>query len=145
MISIQFNKYNFKISQKEEITYIFDEVRKKNVILTPEEWVRQNFIHYLIYDLHYSKGKIAAEKEFKLNGVKKRLDLLVFDKKTQPFLLLECKAQSENLNEIVLTQCLNYNMKFAVPYIFISNGDYTFGWENLNNRMTVLKQFPEYV
>jgi len=145
VINIQFNKYNFKISQKDEITYIFDEVRKKNVILTPEEWVRQNFIHYLIYDLSYAKGKIAIEKEFKLNGLKKRFDLLVFDKNTQPFLLLECKAQSEKLNETVLAQCLNYNMKFSVPYIFISNGDYTFGWENKENKMTILDKFPKYI
>lgn len=144
MISIQFNKYNFKISQKEEISYIFDEVRKKNVILSPEEWVRQNILHYLIYDLNYSKGKIAVEKEFELNGLKKRFDILVFNSDTKPFLLIECKAQSEALNKDVLTQCLNYNIKYNVPYFVISNGDYTFGWKSKNNTITVLKNLPNY-
>lgn len=143
MISIQFNKYNFKIFQKEKITYIFDEVRKKNVILTPEEWVRQNFIHFLIYDMQYSKGKIAVEKEFKLNGLKKRFDLMVFDSNTEPFLLIECKAQSEALNQNVLTQCLNYNIKFAVPFLLISNGDYTFGWSIEKGKVSSLTEFPK--
>ena len=144
MISIQFNKYNFKIFQKEEITYIFDEVRKKNVILTPEEWVRQNFVHYLLYDLKYSKGKIAIEKEFELNGLKKRFDILVFDSDTKPFLLIECKAQSEPLNKNVLTQCLNYNMKYNVPYLVITNGDYTYGWKNENNCISTLNVLPTH-
>jgi len=134
-MKISFRKYDFRIHEKNEIIYIFDEVRKKNVILTPEEWVRQNFLHYLIYDLNYPKSKIAIEKEFKINERKKRFDLLVFDENSKPFLLLECKSQKEELNEKVLKQCLNYNLHFEVPYLVISNGDFTFGWQ-LKNRNT---------
>ena len=62
-MNISFKKYNFRIQEKNENIYIFDEVRKKNVKLTPEEWVRQNFLHYLVYDLNYPKSKISIEKE----------------------------------------------------------------------------------
>lgn len=141
---IEFSKYNLKIHSKNDQLLIFDEVRKKNVILTPEEWVRQHFIHFFIQDLSYPKGKIAIEKEFTLNGLKKRFDLLVFDKDTQPFLLLECKAQSEVLSEKVLQQCLNYNIKLAVPYLAISNGDYTHAWQITAKKIIELDRFPVY-
>lgn len=141
---IEFSKYDLKIHSENDQLYIFDEVRKKNVILTPEEWVRQHFIHYFIHDLAYPKGKIAVEKEFTINGLKKRFDLLVFDSDTKPFLLLECKAQNEILNERVLQQCLNYNLKFAVPILAISNGDYTYAWQIKDKQVIELAAFPLY-
>lgn len=143
-MKITFRKYNFNIHEKNKVHYIFDEVRKKNVILTPEEWVRQNFIHYLVYDLNYPKSKIAIEKEFILNERKKRFDLLVFDENTHPFLLLECKSQKEDLNEKVLNQSLNYNLHFGVPFLVISNGDYTFAWQLENGKAFPLSQLPTY-
>ena len=143
-MKISFRKYDFRIHEKNEIIYIFDEVRKKNVILTPEEWVRQNFLHYLIYDLNYPRSKIAIEKEFKINDRKKRFDLLVFDENTEPFLLLECKSQVEELNEKVLKQCLNYNINFEVPYLVISNGDYTFAWHLEKGSARLLNELPSY-
>lgn len=141
---IEFSKYDLKIHSNNDQLLIFDEVRKKNVILTPEEWVRQHFLHFFIQDLRYPKGKIAIEKEFTINGLKKRFDLLVFDKNTEPFLLLECKAQSEQLNDKVLQQCLNYNIKYAVPYLAISNGDYTHAWQITTKKVTKLDCFPKY-
>ena len=143
-MKISFRKYDFRIHEKNETIYIFDEVRKKNVILTPEEWVRQNFLHYLIYDLNYPRNKIAIEKEFKINDRKKRFDLLVFDENTEPFLLLECKSQVEELNEKVLKQCLNYNINFEVPYLVISNGDYTFAWHLEKGSARLLNELPSY-
>ena len=143
-MKITFRKYNFSIHEKNEIIYIFDEVRKKNVILTPEEWVRQNFLHYLVYDLNYPKSKIAIEKEFIINERKKRFDLLVFDENTKPFLLLECKSQEEKLNEKVLKQGLNYNLNFEVPYLVISNGDFTFAWQLEKGKAITLKELPNY-
>ena len=144
-MNISFRKYDFKIHRQDDQIFIFDEVRKKNVILTPEEWVRQNFIHYLIEDLRYPRSKIAVEKEFNLNGLKKRFDLLVFDRATKPFLLIECKAQSEALNEKVLKQCLDYNLKFGVPFFCISNGDFTHAWHVLSGKVSILKAFPAYI
>jgi hypothetical protein len=144
-MKIFFRKYDFRIQEENKLLYIFDEVRKKNVILTPEEWVRQNFLHYLIYDLAYPKGKIAIEKEFVINERKKRFDLLVFDSHSKPFLLLECKAQKEPLNEKVLKQSLNYNIKYEVPYLIISNGDFTFGWRLEQGTAKKLDKLPNYI
>ena len=98
----------------------------------------------MIYDLKYPKSKIAVEKEFKLNGLKKRFDLLIFDKDTQPFFLLEFKSQKESLTEKVLEQCLQYNMKFAVPYLGISNGDFTKAWSFKVGISSEMEYFPKY-
>lgn len=144
-MQIHFNKYAFKTKQQNQSTYIYDEVRKKYVILTAEEWVRQHFIHFLTRDLHYPIGKLAVEKEFKLHGRKKRFDLLVYDKEFQPFLLFEFKAQNESLNEQVAMQCLQYNMNYGAKYIIISNGDYTLGWDCRHIPSKPLHSIPEYV
>lgn len=145
MVKITFSKYNFKLSFENEVHYIFDEVRKKKIKLTPEEWVRQNFIHFLIYDLHYPKAKIAVEKEISINNLKKRFDILVYNTKMQPFLLIECKAQNENINESVLEQTLRYNMQLKVPYICISNGTYTYAWSVESKQIKTLEELPKYV
>lgn len=144
-MQLDFKKYAFKIQEKEQVPYIFDEVRKKYVILSPEEWVRQNFLHFFIYEMGYPKNKIAVEKEFQLNGRKKRFDILLYSSATQPFLLVECKSQKENINEQVLQQCLAYNLHFAVPFLCISNGDYTFSWEIKNGIPFELQEFPKYL
>tara|TARA_B110000483_G_scaffold27742_1_gene33564 strand:+ start:27162 stop:27605 length:444 start_codon:yes stop_codon:yes gene_type:complete len=143
-MNLSFRKYNFNIHKQDDKLFIFDEVRKKNVIITPEEWVRQNLLHYFYEDLAYPRSKIAIEKEFILNGRKKRFDMLVFDRDMNPFLLLECKSQAESLNENVLRQCLNYNMNFKVPYLCISNGGFTFLWSLKNGKAEVLDTFPLY-
>ncbi|MCB0537079.1 MAG: type I restriction enzyme HsdR N-terminal domain-containing protein [Chitinophagales bacterium] len=145
MIKITFRKYNFKVSIENEIHYIFDEVRKKKIKLTPEEWVRQNFIHFLMYDLQYPKAKIAVEKEIIINDLKKRFDILVYDTAMQPFLLIECKSQNENINENVLEQSLRYNMQLKVPYICISNGTYTYAWDVKTTDIKPLETLPQYV
>lgn len=144
MINIPFRKYDFQIKQENGKTYILDEVRKKYLILSPEEWVRQNFIHYFIYDLAYPKSKIAVEKEFVLNDRKKRFDLLVFDKNSNPFLLVECKAQTEQLNDKVLMQGLQYNLHYKVPYLLISNGDQSFAWKLSIDGPHDLTELPKY-
>lgn len=144
MVKITFRKYNFKISVENEIHYIFDEVRKKKIKLTPEEWVRQNFLHYLIYDLGYPKAKIAVEKEIIINGRKKRFDILVYNSDTLPFLLIECKAQTEKINEKVMEQTLRYNMQLKVPFICLSNGTNTYVWHIATSNIEQLQQLPQY-
>ena len=88
-MNLSFRKYNFNIHKQEDQLFVFDEVRKKNVIITPEEWVRQNLLHYFYEDLAYPKSKIAIEKEFILNGRKKRFDMLVFDRDMNPSVVLD--------------------------------------------------------
>jgi hypothetical protein len=124
MIKIYYPTHPFKIrepeAKKEEI---WDELRKLWVRLTPEEWVRQNFIQYLLQVKNYPPSYIAVERRMKLGELNKRFDLLVFDKAAQPWLLVECKAIKEKLDSRVLWQVLRYNMAIPVKYLVITNGE----------------------
>ena len=124
MIKIYYPTHPFKIrepeSKKEEI---WDELRKLWVRLTPEEWVRQNFIQYLLQVKNYPPSYIAVERRMKLGELNKRFDLLVFDKSAQPWMLVECKAINEKLDSRVLWQVLRYNMAIPVKYLIITNGE----------------------
>lgn len=102
--------------------YVFDEIRRKWLQLTPEEWVRQHLIHYLVKDHHYPASSLAIEKELKLNDTKKRFDLVVFDRQLNPFLVVECKAPYIELNQEVIAQAQRYNLILKAPYLMISNG-----------------------
>ena len=118
MISIPFRKYEFKVKEYEGKRYIFDEIRKKFIQITPEEWVRQNILHYLIYDLKYNKNRISVEKEFNVNGLKKRFDILIYDKNMNVFMLIECKAPIIKIDNKTAKQIFNYNSKFKAKYHF---------------------------
>jgi hypothetical protein len=124
MIKIYYPKYAFRIKepepQKEEI---WDELRKLWVRLTPEEWVRQNFIQYLLQIKSYPPSYIAVERKMKLGELNKRFDLLIFDKTAKPWMLVECKAIQERLDERVLWQVLRYHMAIPVKYLVITNGE----------------------
>ncbi|MGB0886327.1 MAG: type I restriction enzyme HsdR N-terminal domain-containing protein [Chitinophagales bacterium] len=126
MINIQYRKYNFKFKEDKGKKYIFDEIRKKYILLTPEEWVRQNFLHHLIYDLSFNKNKIALEKEFTVNQLKKRFDILVYDKNFEVFMIVECKAPEIKIDNKTAKQIFNYNIKFNAQYLVLTNGNYTF-------------------
>jgi hypothetical protein len=123
MIKIYYPTHSFKIReperQKEEI---WDEVRKQWVRLTPEEWVRQNFIQYLLLVKNYPPSYMAVERKMRLGELNKRFDLLVFDRAAQPWMLVECKAMEERLDSRVLWQVLRYNMATPVKYVVITNG-----------------------
>src|SRR6187431_3135950 len=121
MLSIQYPNFPFKIKEVENKPCIFDEVRKKWVRLTPEEWVRQNFIQYLLQVKKYPASIIAVEKEIKLGDLKKRCDLVVY-KEHLPWMIIECKDQSVGLNDAVIQQALRYNIKLDVKFIVITNG-----------------------
>ena len=147
MISIPFRKYKFKVKELEGKRYIFDEIRKKYLILTPEEWVRQNILHYLIYDLKYNKNRIAVEKEFTVNKLKKRFDILIYKdnsvtaKYLEVFMLIECKAPKIPINDKTVKQIFNYNYKFKADYLVLSNGNDTFC---LSKELKWLKGLPLY-
>jgi hypothetical protein len=142
VIQIAFRKYNFKISQSEGKTYIFDEIRKKNLQLTPEEWVRQNIVHHLIYDLNYPKSRIAVEKEFTVNNLRKRFDILVYNTHMQPFMIVECKAPEIALSASTIMQVVNYNRKFNSAYIMITNGNQTYCFNCTNNSSEPISTIP---
>ena len=144
MFHIPFRKYSFKIVQQNEQTYIFDIIRKKNVVLGPEEWVRQNILHYLIEDLGYPKGKIAIEKEFLVNGRKKRFDLIVFDENMHPFLLVECKAPEIRITQQTINQVVDYNLHFKSKYLVVSNGNESWCFGYKDGSIKGLEAIPVY-
>lgn len=126
MVKVEFPKPEFKIKEEAGKELIFDEIRKQWVRLTPEEWVRQNFIQYLIQTKNYPTALIGVEKEIKLGELKKRFDILVYDKNHQPWMMIECKAMDVALNEAVLAQVIRYNISIPVQYLIITNGSYTY-------------------
>lgn len=102
--------------------FIFDQIRKKYVILTPEEWVRQHFLNYLINHLGYPKSLIKVESGLSVNKMDKRTDILVYNKDVKPFLLVECKAAHVELDNKVFDQLSVYNCTLKAPYLVITNG-----------------------
>jgi Type I restriction enzyme R protein N terminus (HSDR_N) len=115
-------EYSLKITGKEGSEMILDLLRKKYVKLTPEEWVRQNFIQYLIHEGKYPAGLLGVEINFKLNKLKKRADILVHNRLGEPVMIVECKRPDVKIDEEVFTQIIDYEMKFKVPYIVVTNG-----------------------
>lgn len=142
MIKIEYPAPAFRIKKEADKEYIFDTLRKKWLLLTPEEWVRQNFIQYLLQVKNYPQTLIAIEKEIKLGELKKRFDILVYDKEHQPWMMIECKAAEVKLDETVLQQVLRYNMSVPVEYVVITNGNFTYGWEKKDKALNDLTELP---
>ena len=120
--AIQFNQYNFRIEEREGGQCIFDEVRRKWVILTPEEWVRQHVIQFLLVEKKYSKSYINVEKSIKINGLTKRYDVVVFQPNGKLFLLVECKAPEVSISQHTFDQIARYNMVLESEYLMVTNG-----------------------
>lgn len=114
--------YQFKLKKKGLNTQIFDMFRKKYVVLTPEEWVRQNFLQFLVHEKKFPASLIAVEMGLKYNQLQKRADALVFDKTGNPYLMVECKAPEVKITQDVFDQIARYNMNFKVKYLVITNG-----------------------
>lgn len=103
-------------------TQIFDFIRKKWLVLTPEEWVRQHVLNYLVTEKKYSASSIAIEKELVLNDLKRRYDIVVFSKDLKPYLIIECKAPYIELGQLVVDQALRYNLSIKADLLMITNG-----------------------
>lgn len=136
--------YELEIKNKEDKPYIFDIVRKKQVRLTPEEWVRQNFIHYLIEQLGYSKALIKVESGLHYNQRIKRSDIVVFNNQALPELLVECKATTIPINQDMFDQAAVYNQTIKAPYLIITNGldHYCCQVDFENNKISFLETIP---
>lgn len=102
--------------------YIFDPIRKKRIVLTPEEEVRQQIIHFLMHDRGVPQGLIGVEKGLQVHGLSRRFDILVHDHHGKPLMLIECKAKSVNLTQQTFDQVARYNIALRVPWLVISNG-----------------------
>lgn len=122
MKALNFPSYNFKIIQEGKKTKIFDAIRGGFFVLTPEEWVRQHLIQFLVEERNYPKGLIAVERGLKINGLQKRFDGLVYKKDASPIMLIECKAPHIEITQATLDQVSRYNLNFKLPYLLVSNG-----------------------
>ena len=125
MIDIQFPEQPFKIKKLKDRDFIFDVFRKQWIVLTPEEWVRQNFLQYLVDVKKYPASLIAVEREILVGDLRRRFDIVVF-KDAKPWMIVECKELKVPLSEAVLKQALNYNVSLQVKYLVVTNGASTF-------------------
>jgi predicted type IV restriction endonuclease len=143
MINIQFPSHPYKIKTEEGKEIIFDELRKKWVFLTPEEWVRQNFLQYLLQVKKYPASLIAVEREIMLGDTKKRFDIVIF-KDAKAWMIVECKEMQVKLNEAVIKQILNYNITLQVEYLVITNGTSTFALQVQQGKFEWLQNLPDF-
>ena len=144
MIKIEYPAYQPKIKDQLGKEFIFDEIRKQWIMLTPEEWVRQNFLQYMIQVKKYPSSLIAVEKEIQLGELAKRFDIVVYDQNTKPWMIIECKEMEVALNEQVLNQALRYNITLNVPYIEITNGTHCFGFSGKKGILEELSELPNF-
>ncbi len=145
MLTINYPEQRFQIKQETGKDMIFDLLRKKWLLLTPEEWVRQNFVQYLIQVKKYPATLIALEKMIILGELKKRFDILVYDKEHRPWMMIECKAPAIKLDEAVLQQLLRYHISIPTGFLVITNGGYSYGWQKKDQRLQLLQELPEWV
>ena len=142
MIKIEYPPYLPKVKTVTGKEYIFDTIRKRWVLLTPEEWVRQNFLQYMIQVKKYPASLIAIEKEIELVDLKKRFDIVLY-KNAQPWLIVECKETAVALNRKVLDQVLRYNMSLKLPYLVITNGSYCYAFAVVENKLEEVDELPK--
>jgi hypothetical protein len=143
MIKIEFPKLQVTLRQREGLNEVFDVIRKKWLQLTPEEWVRQNMIHYL-FSKQYPASLFAVEKEIKLGELYKRCDLVIYRRNSKPFMIIECKEMKVSLTKKTLDQILRYHITIPAKYLIITNGSYCFGFEKTGNRFFEINEFPDY-
>ncbi|MBX3256110.1 MAG: type I restriction enzyme HsdR N-terminal domain-containing protein [Chitinophagaceae bacterium] len=144
MIKIEYPSYPYKIRNENGKDFIFDVVRKQWVALTPEEWVRQNFLQYLLMRKHYPSALIAVEKEIKLGELTRRCDIVVYNTLGLPELIVECKAMEVEVTAKTIDQVLRYNMSLPVRYLVVTNGSFCFGYERTGTELLALREIPGY-
>ncbi|MDD5570323.1 MAG: type I restriction enzyme HsdR N-terminal domain-containing protein [Bacteroidales bacterium] len=146
MQKLNLPEYEFIYKTDDSSTFIYDELRRKYISLTPEEWVRQNFIQHLIHDKKFPKSLIAIEKAVKYNKLIKRFDLLVYDKSGKPLVIVECKAPSVEISQNTFDQIARYNMTLKVKYLIVTNGinHYCCKMDYKKNDYSFLKEIPNY-
>tara|TARA_A100001011_G_scaffold326785_1_gene350544 strand:- start:1567 stop:2019 length:453 start_codon:yes stop_codon:yes gene_type:complete len=147
MENLNFKSYQLKIKNNENKQYVFDEIRKKNVLLTPEEWVRQNCVQFLIHEKKYPKSLISVEKRISLNSLTKRYDIVVFNSDGLIVLLVECKSPQVKIFQNTFDQISRYNLVFKSKYLMVTNGlrHYFCEIDYVNNKCFFLEELPNYI
>ena len=139
--------YSIKLKKEENKTLVFDPIRKKHIVLTPEEWVRQNFIQFLIKEKNYPASLMAVEMGIDLLNTKKRCDIVLFNPKGLPHMIVECKAPSIKISQDTFDQIARYNMTLKTDLLVVTNGlqHYVCMMEHHNQRYHFLKEIPKYI
>lgn len=143
--ALNFPNIEFRFQKNEKNTLqLFDVIRKKFVDVTPEEWVRQHIVHFMISHLEVPPSMISIEKKLVLNKTTRRTDIVVFNSTLKPLLIVECKAPHIEINQETIDQALRYNLELNVPFIFLSNGlKHVFVKLN-SNSAEILKKLPNF-
>lgn len=146
MQKLNFPNYSFRFKNSENKTFIFDVIRKKFLLLTPEEWVRQHVVNYLIEEMYYPKSLINVEKLVKVNGINKRYDIVVFRNDGSFFLLVECKAPEVNITQQTFDQIAQYNLVLKAENLMVTNGlnHYFCQMDFENEKYIFLKELPRF-
>ena len=146
MQKLNFQQYDFRFKNSENKVSIFDEIRKKFIILTPEEWVRQHVVRFLLEEKKYPKSLINVEKVLKVNGLKKRYDAVVFNTAGEIQVLVECKAPEVKITQATFDQIARYNITMNAQYLMVTNGlnHYFCQMDFENEKYVFLPQLPDY-
>ena len=142
MESLNLPPFNYKVKQVNGKPHIFDIIRRKFIMLTPEEWVRQHFIHLLINHYGYPKGLFAVETGMKYHSLAKRTDIMILSPDGSPFLLVECKAPYVSIGEAVVAQISRYNFTLRPRYMAATNGMAHFCFQAVDGQISYLDDFP---
>ena len=148
MYQLNLPDFNYSIKKDDGKVWIFDVIRKKYLVLTPEEWVRQHFVNYLVAELKYPKSLIKVEGGLTYNQLSKRSDIVVFDREGKPWMVIECKSPELQVDENVLRQASMYNATLRARYLVVTNGVKHFcahiNWQdNTTKLLTALPSFGE--
>lgn len=146
MQKLNLPNYKFKLKSSENKTLIFDKLRKKYFVLTPEEWVRQHFVCFLIDEKKYPVSLIAIEKQLTINNRKKRTDILIFNTDGKPDIIVECKAPQIKITQATFDQIARYNLKLKANYLIVTNGlEHFYCKMDFENETYIfLKDIPNY-
>ncbi len=142
-VALSLPTFAHKIKHIDGKAAIWDVIRRKFIVLTPEEWVRQHVVHLLLGQYHYPKKLFRVESGLRYNNLQKRTDILVFDRTAAPFLLVECKAPNVPINANVLAQAVRYNASLLARYILITNGLSHFVFDQSGNPMPNIPAFED--
>jgi len=146
MQSLNFPAYDFRFKNSENKVHIFDTIRKKFVVLQPEEWVRQNVVQFLIHEKKYPKSLINVEKQLTVNALKKRYDIVIFNTLGNITLLVECKSPKITVNQETFDQIAKYNMQLKAEFLMVTNGLQHFycKMDFSKEKYTFLEQIPDF-
>ncbi|MTE25481.1 type I restriction enzyme HsdR N-terminal domain-containing protein [Winogradskyella ouciana] len=146
MQDLNFPKFEYRLKSTENKVSIFDVIRKKFIILQPEEWVRQHCVHFLINEKKFSKSLINVEKELTINGLKKRYDIVVFNPDGSIHLMVECKSYNITIDQSTFDQIARYNLQLDATYLMVTNGinHYYCEMDMQAERYVFLKDIPDY-